>query len=180
ERLERAHEDRARLPFTARDGVEAPVHAINEIDVGNARSTVERIRPSGTASSGVARQIVLAEVRLRFDDAAAGDTITRPTLEYRTEQVTGDELCSASVELTWKHRRLSVRPRSRREGGQLSVFGVLFFARARRCAVFAAVRARVFRGVGATGAGAVSVGASTGGATAAACRSPEGGGFARP
>src|SRR5205085_2175963 len=83
-------EDRARLPFTARDGVEAPVHAINEIDVGNARSTVERIRPSGTASSGVARQIVLAEVRLRFDDAAAGDTITRPTLEYRTEQVTRD------------------------------------------------------------------------------------------
>jgi hypothetical protein len=85
ERLERPNEDGAWLVDSPRNGVHAPVHAVDEIHVGDAGRTVERRRTLRPACSGVTGEIVLADIRLGFDDASRGRTVRRATLENRPE-----------------------------------------------------------------------------------------------
>ena len=91
-RLDGAHEDRAAVPFLARDRVEAPVHAVDEVHVRDARRAVEVPGALRQPRDGVARRIVGTEVGLGLDDPAGRDPIGRRVLEDRTEQVAGDQL----------------------------------------------------------------------------------------
>src|SRR5215831_11864705 len=75
-RLDRANQHGAWLALGASDGVEAPVHAVDEIDVRDARRPVERLCARGQAGGRVAGQIVLSDVRFRFNDAAGGDAVS--------------------------------------------------------------------------------------------------------
>jgi hypothetical protein len=47
------------------------------------------------------REVMLAEIRLGFDDTPARDTVSRLAFEHTTEQVSGDKLSGARVKVTW-------------------------------------------------------------------------------
>lgn len=99
ERLDCPHEHRAGKTLIPRDGVEAPVDSIDEVHVRRPRRAIERLgspRPSG---SRVTREVMLAEIRLRFDDAAARDAVGGVTLKHTSEQISRDELGIARVEV---------------------------------------------------------------------------------
>jgi len=131
--LESAYEYRARLAFGAGHGVEAPVHPVNEVHVGRAWRTIKGIGPHGATRGSVAGEIMLAEIRLRFDDPAACRAVARSTLEDGAEKVARDDLRRPIVELTREDVSSRFRwPRRCDASGQLSVFGAVFLARARR------------------------------------------------
>lgn len=98
QRLERTDQDRTRLIHGTGDGVDAPVHAVDEIDVGVAWRTVER-RGSRRPSRGcVTGEIVLAEVGLGLHDTPGGDAIRSPALEDGAQQLARDGFGVARVE----------------------------------------------------------------------------------
>src|SRR5207248_6923769 len=109
QRLQCPHQYRARQPFLARYGVEAPVHPVDEIDVGDARRPVKRLGACRAADGGVACQVVLAEVRLGLDDYSAGDAFVGLTLEHATQHLASDYLGLAVV----KAAREDARPPAR-------------------------------------------------------------------
>src|SRR5678815_3672943 len=65
--LDGANQHGARLVLSASDRVGAPIHSVDEVDVRDARRTVERRCARRSAGGGVASEIVLAEIRLRLD-----------------------------------------------------------------------------------------------------------------
>src|SRR5437868_3078204 len=80
------------VAFGAGHGVEAPVHPVNEVHVGRAWRTIKGIGPHGATRGSVAGEIMLAEIRLRFDDPAACRAFARSTLEDGAEKVARDDL----------------------------------------------------------------------------------------
>src|SRR4051812_41640737 len=110
ERLQGTHEDSARLTLGACDGVEAPIHAINEVDVGDARRSVQRIRAAGAPGGGVTCEVMLAEIGLRLDDATACHASRGAALEHGAEKLASDELRWPIVELARQRRRFCLPP----------------------------------------------------------------------
>src|SRR6185437_908491 len=159
-----ANEHRARRAFGARDGIEAPVHAVDEIDVGDAWGAVERRSARCAARGGVAGEVVLADVRLGLDDAAGGDAVGRSAFEYRTEQLTRDLLGGAVVEIARERRRAGT-PRSKRGAPAHSSAdaGVAFLPRARPADFLAVARPRL-AGFSISAAGACAAAFSAGAA----------------
>ena len=116
ERLEGAHENGTRLPRLARDRVEAPVHSVDEIDVGDAGRPVEVLGAGSTTGCGMAREVVFAEVCLRLDDNTTGDPIGGFTLENGTEHVARNELSVTLIEVAPQDfAAAELRARSRAE-----------------------------------------------------------------
>lgn len=70
QRLQRPDQYRARLVDGARHGIHTPVHAVNEVDVGDAGRAVQRRRARGSSGRGVASKIVLANIGFGLDDSA--------------------------------------------------------------------------------------------------------------
>jgi len=103
ERLESAHQNCARQALLARDGVEAPIHAIYEVHVREAGRTVQALGAARAAGCGVAGQVVLAEVCFGFDDDSAREAIRRLAFEDGPEHLARDDLRLAVVESGWKH-----------------------------------------------------------------------------
>jgi hypothetical protein len=145
EGLEGANENGARLTFPTGNGVEAPVHPVDEVDVRDARRPVQRLRAPRPTGGGMTGEIVLADVGLGFNDSTARDPLRGPALEDHAEEIARDELRRAIVEGCWKGGvARAARRTSCYATAQLSDLGVVFRARARRCAVLAAVFARDF------------------------------------
>src|SRR5215213_9817690 len=90
------------MPFLARDGVEAPVDAVDEIHVRNARGTVEVPRTLRKSRYRVAGRIIRTKVGLGFDNPARGRPQWCGAFEHRTEQVARDLLGGAIVK---RHRK---------------------------------------------------------------------------
>src|SRR5688572_18120075 len=86
------------MAFLARDGVEAPVRAVDEVHVRDARRTVQMPRPLRPTRHRVTGRIIGAEVSLGLDDPACGGAVGRRALQDATEQVAGDLLGWTVVE----------------------------------------------------------------------------------
>jgi hypothetical protein len=83
----------------ARNGVEAPIHSINQIDVRNARRSVQGSRSRGVTGCRVTREIVFAQVGFGFHDATGDDAIGGVAFKHGTEQLARDELGIAIIEV---------------------------------------------------------------------------------
>ena len=137
-----------------RDGVEAPVHAVNEIDVRHARWTEQVRRACRETSGGVAGGIVGTDIGFGLDDPSTRDPFWRRALEDRAEQFARHDLGGPIVECVSQRRPETRTPRdwrgvSTHEG---SLVAATFFARGFRGAAFFA--AAFFAAVGAGAAGA--------------------------
>src|SRR5262245_35877842 len=75
----------------ARHGVHAPVHAVDEIHIRDAGRTIERLGARGSSRGGVARKIVLSDVRLGFDDASGDNSIVGATLDDCAKELARDD-----------------------------------------------------------------------------------------
>src|SRR6058998_981474 len=85
ERLERANEHGAGQSFRAGDGVEAPMNAVDEVDVRDAGGPIQRFGSASPSRRSVTCEIVFADVGLRLDDAAARHTFVGVTFENAAE-----------------------------------------------------------------------------------------------
>src|SRR6185503_11006839 len=76
--------------------------------------SVERIRARRAPDRGVTRQIVLAQIRFGFDDAAACHTLGRCALEHRAEKISGNQLGLAIKEVARENPSATRTPRGER------------------------------------------------------------------
>ena len=70
--------------------VEAPVDAVVEIHIGVAGLAVHRRVPARGTGCRVTRRIVFADVRLDFNDGAAGSDAAPLVNEYLAQQIARD------------------------------------------------------------------------------------------
>jgi hypothetical protein len=85
QRLDRTNEHCAWLVLGASDRVEAPVHAINEIHIRDARTTIERFGARGATCCRVTREIMFAEIRFGLDDASGNHAVSAMALQHGAE-----------------------------------------------------------------------------------------------
>src|SRR5205823_2363104 len=69
--------------------VEAVVHAVHEVNVGNARFAVHDLGPSFTADPGVRSQIGRADVCLGFENAARAIAVNQDAAQHVTGNLEG-------------------------------------------------------------------------------------------
>src|SRR5262245_22212670 len=114
------------MPLLPRHGVEAPVCAVDEVDVGDAGRPVEVPRPFRATDDSMARGVIGTEVRLGLHDAPRRHAIIGRALERGAEELAGDELRGAIVERRGEHAPAAF-------GHASAVTGAAFcFARPRR------------------------------------------------
>src|SRR6266545_2820606 len=75
QRLERANQHSTGQPFRTGNSVDAPVHPIDEIDVGVSRWTVERLGAERAPNGCVAGGVVLPDVRLGLNNNSAREAV---------------------------------------------------------------------------------------------------------
>ena len=64
-------QDRGGEAFGLGHRIEQPVHAVGEVDIGDARAAIHDCRAGRPAGAGMAGQVLLADVRFGFSDHAA-------------------------------------------------------------------------------------------------------------
>src|SRR5262249_44998416 len=99
----------ARMTGVFSHDVQAPVHPVDEVDVGAPAGLVHRRGAARAPVPGVRRPIVLAEVRLRLDEAGyqVGPR-TVPANQESTEEVASDEAGIAVIERGRKREKTRV------------------------------------------------------------------------
>ena len=97
-----ADEDSAGLAREVRGGVEAVVHAVDEVDVGAAGWAEEGKVVGGEAAVGVRGGVGEAEVGFDLDDAAGEPFAVEIVDEKLAEEGSGDDLGGTGVESSWK------------------------------------------------------------------------------
>jgi hypothetical protein len=90
DRRQGANQHRRRRSFRLRDNVHHPVNAVVEIHVGVAGLAVHWRVPARRPGRRVAGRIALADIRLDFDDGAAGSNATPLVNEHFTQQIARD------------------------------------------------------------------------------------------
>lgn len=103
DRLECTNQYGAGKTFRASDGVDAPVHAVDEVHVRDSRLTVERLGALRPAGSCVACGIVLADVRFRLDNDSTCQAVGGSTLENCSKQLASYDLGLTIVEIPRKN-----------------------------------------------------------------------------
>ena len=102
ERLQRPDQHAGRDALRPRDGVQAPVDAVVEVDVGGAGRTEQRVvagRVRPIRRGGVRRRVVRARVGLRLDDAAGRGLPPGVGQEHSAEKVARHLGGGSSVEV---------------------------------------------------------------------------------
>src|SRR5665811_303587 len=84
-RVNGSYQNRSAVPALARDGVEAPVHAVDEVHVRQSRQPEEMRGARRESGCRVTRWIVRTDVRLRLDDPSAGHAASRRALKDSAE-----------------------------------------------------------------------------------------------
>ena len=92
ERLDGSDEHGRRLAFGSGDDVEAVIHPVDKVHVGDARPSEHDPVPSGLAKPGVRRLVVASPVRLDFDDPAGP-----PTAGVVADQASADQCSGGSL-----------------------------------------------------------------------------------
>ena len=100
DRLERADQHSGRKSALIRDDIEAPVNAVDAVDVRDSGLTEHRLVARGAtdAKRGVRGVVVRSYVRFGFDDPAARFIAADRGYELHTEQLTRDHLRRARKE----------------------------------------------------------------------------------
>jgi hypothetical protein len=98
DRRERANQHRRRRSFRLGHDVHHPVDAVVEIDIGVTGFAVHRRVPARGTGCRVTRRIVFADVRLDFDDGAAGSDAAPLVNEYLAQQIARDVQSGTIVE----------------------------------------------------------------------------------
>src|ERR1700754_1997306 len=97
-----ADEDSAGLAGEVGGGIEAVVHAVDEVDVGATGWAEEGEVVGGEAAIGVGGGVGEAEVGLDLDDAACEALAVEIADEEFSEEGSGDDLGGAGVEGSWE------------------------------------------------------------------------------
>src|SRR5690606_10994381 len=89
------HEDRGRITYLVGDGVQAPVHTVDEIDVRQPGPAEHDVVARGAAESlrGVARLVVRPHVRLRLHDLGYREALIGFADYAAAQEVTRHLLC---------------------------------------------------------------------------------------
>jgi hypothetical protein len=98
DRRERANQHRRRRSLSLGHDVHHPVDAVVEIHIGVAGCAVHRRVPPRGTGRRVTRWIVFADVRLDFDDGAAGSDAAPLVNEYLAQQIARDVQSGTVVE----------------------------------------------------------------------------------
>ncbi len=102
-RLERAHEDSLRHAGLARDEVEAPVHAVREVDVGVSGSAEHDLGACGAPPTlRMGGEVVRTQVRLDLDQAAPPRLAVDLADQDLVQQVSRNDACVAFEKRGWK------------------------------------------------------------------------------
>jgi len=167
------------VPCLTRDRVEAPMHAVDEIDISMTGGTVEDSRPLSQASGRVTRGIIRPEVRLGLDDPPANRALPGSVLKHGAQQLSRDYFRRAVVKPGRKRTTGFHLDRryGRRAHTVLSAASAPFLAREALAFFFGAafgstaafVLATLARVPRAFAGAAAGVSASTGAAAGAAC-----------
>ncbi len=102
-RFERPNQDRGRPARRLRDRIDQIVHAIVQIHVGVARCSVKRCVTWCRTRSGMARRVVLTDVRLHFHNQPRRPALGEGVCEDLAEQLTGNRERAASIEVARKN-----------------------------------------------------------------------------
>ena len=89
-RLQCTNQHGAGIAVRLRHRIHQVVNAVIEIDVRKTGRTKEWFASGGTAEGGMARRIVLADVRLRLDDHTGRSTLSRSMHEHFAEELFRD------------------------------------------------------------------------------------------
>ena len=90
DRRERANQHGGRRPFRLRDDVHQPMNAVVEIDVGVPGLTIHRCVSTCGPWRSVTGRIVFPDVRLDFNDGAAGADASSLVNEHLAKQIARD------------------------------------------------------------------------------------------
>ena len=98
-RLQRANQDGRGITAGFGDGIQTPMHAVGEIDVGSPGRTIQLLGSGGaTAVPRVAGGIVRAHIRFRLYDAAGGAAAPDVTDQDMSQKPTRDLGSGSRVE----------------------------------------------------------------------------------
>ncbi len=90
QRADGADQNRRRRPFNPSDRIHHPMHAIGEINIGEAWRSVHDRVPAGLAGMGMAAQVILAQIGFCFGDDTAQAVTVHHADELRTQELAGN------------------------------------------------------------------------------------------
>lgn len=104
DRLSGADQNRFPIRLFSGHGVQAVVHAVDEVDISNATGAVEGfVAGCSTPLPGVTRTVACTKVRLRLDDAYNQPGVVDAADQKPTQKIGSDLVCRATIELHRQH-----------------------------------------------------------------------------